>query len=150
MHLWATRLSEYWTWGGMKGIWTHLGDNIKINVIVDFKEFLQGACHSRLLFISLCPSCHILNIIHHLRMEADPVSETLCFLVFRIPADGQGSKSKWLWADGVLRIGLICLSGGLLWTRYWTMGVPWRVGKSLSSGATDSSEQGRCWMELVS
>jgi hypothetical protein len=29
----------------------------------------------------------------HLRTETDPVSETLCFLVFRIPDDGQSSET---------------------------------------------------------
>jgi hypothetical protein len=29
-----------------------------------------------------------------LRTDTDPVSETLCFLVFRIPDDGQGPKSQ--------------------------------------------------------
>jgi hypothetical protein len=30
----------------------------------------------------------------HLRMDIDPVSETLCFLVFGIPGDGQGPQSQ--------------------------------------------------------
>jgi hypothetical protein len=30
----------------------------------------------------------------HLRMETDPVSETLCFLVPRIPDDGKSPKTQ--------------------------------------------------------
>jgi hypothetical protein len=30
----------------------------------------------------------------HLRMETDPVSKTLCSLVFRIPGDGQSPKTQ--------------------------------------------------------
>jgi hypothetical protein len=30
----------------------------------------------------------------HLTMKTDPVSETLCFLVFRTPEDGQRPKSQ--------------------------------------------------------
>jgi hypothetical protein len=37
----------------------------------------------------LCPSSGI-----HLRTETDPVSETLCSLVFRIPDDGQNPKTQ--------------------------------------------------------
>jgi hypothetical protein len=33
----------------------------------------------------------------HLRMETDPVSETLCFLVFRVPDDGQSPHTQWFW-----------------------------------------------------
>jgi hypothetical protein len=30
----------------------------------------------------------------HLKTETDPVSETLCFLVFRIPDDGKKKKTE--------------------------------------------------------
>jgi hypothetical protein len=30
----------------------------------------------------------------HLRTDTDPVSETLCFLTFRIPDDGQNPESE--------------------------------------------------------
>jgi hypothetical protein len=33
----------------------------------------------------------------HLRMETDPVSETLCFLLFRIPEDGKIQKHRVLY-----------------------------------------------------
>jgi hypothetical protein len=32
---------------------------------------------------------------HHLRTETDTVSETLCFLLFRIPDDGQSPEPQW-------------------------------------------------------
>jgi hypothetical protein len=53
----------------------------------------------------LCPSPGILNTrkhniletgcvsVPHLRMDTDPVSEMLCFLVFRIPDDGHSPKT---------------------------------------------------------
>jgi hypothetical protein len=31
----------------------------------------------------------------HLRMETDPLSETFCFLVSRIPHDGQNPNTKY-------------------------------------------------------
>jgi hypothetical protein len=34
----------------------------------------------------------------HRMKETDLVSETLCFLVFRIPDDGHSPKTQWLWA----------------------------------------------------
>jgi hypothetical protein len=34
----------------------------------------------------------------HLRTETDPVSETLCFLVFSIPDEGQSPETQWFWA----------------------------------------------------
>jgi hypothetical protein len=33
----------------------------------------------------------------HLRTETSSVSETLCFLVFRIPDDGQSPETQWFW-----------------------------------------------------
>jgi hypothetical protein len=30
----------------------------------------------------------------HVKMETDPVSETLCFLVFRIPDDGPSPEAQ--------------------------------------------------------
>jgi hypothetical protein len=33
----------------------------------------------------------------HQRTETDPVSTTLCFLVFRIPNDGQSPGTQWMW-----------------------------------------------------
>jgi hypothetical protein len=33
----------------------------------------------------------------HLKMETDPVSETLCFLAFRILDDGQNPEPQWFW-----------------------------------------------------
>jgi hypothetical protein len=33
----------------------------------------------------------------HLRTEIDPVSEALCFLVFRIPDDGRSPETQWFW-----------------------------------------------------
>jgi hypothetical protein len=33
----------------------------------------------------------------HLRMETGPVSETLCFLVSRIPDAGQTPETQWFW-----------------------------------------------------
>jgi hypothetical protein len=32
-----------------------------------------------------------------LRTERDPVSETMCFLAFRFPDDGQSPESQWFW-----------------------------------------------------
>jgi hypothetical protein len=40
----------------------------------------------------LCPSSGILKTRDHNVSETDPVSETLCSLVFRIPDDGQVQK----------------------------------------------------------
>jgi hypothetical protein len=33
----------------------------------------------------------------HLKTKRDPVSKTLCFLVFRIPDDGQNPETQWFW-----------------------------------------------------
>jgi hypothetical protein len=39
----------------------------------------------------------------HLRMETDPVSETLCFLVSKIPDGGQSPKTQKFWTKEKLR-----------------------------------------------
>jgi hypothetical protein len=42
----------------------------------------------------LCPSAGILKIREHNVSENESVSDTLCFLVSRIPDDGQSSKTQ--------------------------------------------------------
>jgi hypothetical protein len=42
----------------------------------------------------LHPSSGILKTVEHNILETDPVSKTLCSLVFRIPDDGQCPKTQ--------------------------------------------------------
>jgi hypothetical protein len=46
----------------------------------------------------------------HLNTETDPVSETLCFLVFRIPDDGQTAED---WQFQILNV---FFGGGIIYT----------------------------------
>jgi hypothetical protein len=48
--------------------------------------------HSLRLALSVGPNTVVVSL-HHLRTETDPVSETLCLLVFRIPDGGQSPKT---------------------------------------------------------
>jgi hypothetical protein len=40
---------------------------------------------------------HVGNYICFLRIETDPVSETLCFILFIIPDDEQSPETQQLW-----------------------------------------------------
>jgi hypothetical protein len=39
----------------------------------------------------------------HMRRETDPVSETMCFLVFRIPDDGRSPQTQYFWVLYTIR-----------------------------------------------
>jgi hypothetical protein len=76
----------------------------------------RPSCKSHgLILVSGVSSCYVTWVVHwlrlvlskgpsrvgfypsHLRTETDPVSETLCFLAYRIPDDGQSPETQWSW-----------------------------------------------------
>jgi hypothetical protein len=44
--------------------------------------------------LGFCPSSKFLNTRKHNISQTDPVSETMCFLVFRIKGDGQSPETQ--------------------------------------------------------
>jgi hypothetical protein len=71
------------------GILGSVANVLEIHVSSIFRIIvnIEPACSSETL-------AKLLNCSLHLRMERDPVSETLCFLVFRIPDDGQSPEPQ--------------------------------------------------------